>query len=68
DPFVIANGFYLAAGSYGTQRFAWEFLKPYGAVLGPLTLFHLLSLAILAYAIAMIATTPERTSHDRAVA
>ena len=69
DPFVIANGFYLAAGFYGAQRFAWEFLKPYGAVLGPLTLFHLLSLAILAYAIVMIATAPERTpSHDRAVA
>jgi len=68
DPFVIGNGFYLAAGFYGAQRFGWEFLKPYGAVLGPLTLFHLLSLAILAYAIAMIATAPERTSHDRAVA
>ena len=69
DPFVIANGFYLAAGFYGTQRFAWEFLKPYGAVLGPLTLFHLLSLAILAYAVVMIATAPERIpSHDRAVA
>jgi phosphatidylglycerol:prolipoprotein diacylglycerol transferase len=69
DPFVIDNGFYLAAGFYGAQRFGWEFLKPYGAVLGPLTLFHLLSLAILAYAIAMIATAPKRSpAHDRAVA
>jgi prolipoprotein diacylglyceryltransferase len=69
DPFVIDNGFYLAAGFYGAQRFGWEFLKPYGAVLGPLSLFHLLSLSILAYAIAMIATAPERNpSHDRAVA
>jgi len=69
DPFVIANGFYLAAGFYGAQRFGWEFVKPYGAVLGPLSLFHLLSLSILAYAIAMIATAPERNpSHDRAVA
>src|SRR6202030_1912943 len=56
DPFVIANGFYLAAGFYAAQRFGWEFLKPYGALLGPLTLFHLLSLAIFAYACAMIAT------------
>src|SRR5215475_13081481 len=69
DPFVIDNGFYLAAGFYGAQRFGWEFVKPYGAVLGPLSLFHLLSLAILAYAIAMIATAPERNpSHDRPVA
>ena len=69
DPFVIDNGFYLAAGFYAAQRFGWEFLKPYGAVLGPLTLFHLLSLAILAYACAMIATAPQRTElHDRAVA
>ena len=69
DPFVIANGFYLAAAFYAAQRFAWEFVKPYGAVLGPLTLFHLLSLAIFAYACAMIATAPQGTRlHDRAVA
>src|SRR6202044_652737 len=54
--FVIANGFYLALGYYGLQRFVWEFLKPYGALLGPLTLFHLLSLVILSYALFMIAT------------
>jgi prolipoprotein diacylglyceryltransferase len=69
DPFVIDNGFYLAAAFYALQRFGWEFVKPYGAVLGPLTLFHLLSLAIFAYACAMIATAPQGTRlHDRAVA
>jgi prolipoprotein diacylglyceryltransferase len=69
DPFVIANGFYLAAGFYGLQRFAWEFFKPYGGVLGPLNLFHLLSLAILAYASVMILTAPHKDpAHDRAVA
>jgi prolipoprotein diacylglyceryltransferase len=69
DPFVIDNGFYLAAGFYAAQRFAWEFFKPYGAVLGPLTLFHLLSLAVLAYACAMIATAPQGTRlDDRAAA
>jgi phosphatidylglycerol---prolipoprotein diacylglyceryl transferase len=69
DPFVIANGFYLAAGYYGAQRFLWEFIKPYGAVLGPFTLFHVLSVAILAYACAMIATAPQKESSDeRAVA
>jgi prolipoprotein diacylglyceryltransferase len=67
--FVIANGFYLALGYYGLQRFVWEFLKPYGALLGPLTLFHLLSLVILSYALFMIATAPHaRPSYERAVA
>jgi prolipoprotein diacylglyceryltransferase len=69
DRFVIDNGFYLAVGFYAAQRFGWEFLKPYGAILGPLTLFHLLSLATLVYAIAMIATAPHRSpAHDRAAA
>ena len=67
--FVIGNGFYLALGYYGLQRFVWEFLKPYGALLGPLTLFHLLSLLILLYAVFMLATAPiARPSHERAVA
>jgi hypothetical protein len=38
-------------------------------VVGPFTLFHLLSLAVLAYACAMILTAPQRTPADeRAVA
>jgi phosphatidylglycerol---prolipoprotein diacylglyceryl transferase len=48
---VLRISFYLFVGVYAAQRFAWEFLKPYGAVLGPLNLFHLLSLALVAYAI-----------------
>jgi prolipoprotein diacylglyceryltransferase len=56
NSFVIHNGFYLALGYYGFQRFVWEFLKPYGALIGPLSLFHLLSLAILLYAAVMLAT------------
>jgi len=67
--FVIENGFYLAVGFYGVQRFAWEFIKPYGGVIGPLTLFHILSALLAAYAIAMIATAPDRGAvHDRAFA
>jgi phosphatidylglycerol:prolipoprotein diacylglycerol transferase len=66
---VIDNGFYLAVGFYGAQRFVWEFLKPYGALLGPFTLFHLLSAAIVGYAAAMIATAPNpRSANDHAVA
>jgi phosphatidylglycerol---prolipoprotein diacylglyceryl transferase len=69
DPFVIENGFYLAVAFYAIQRFAWEFIKPYGAVIGPFNLFHLLSLALLAYASFMILSAPQRDpAHDRAVA
>lgn len=34
---------------YAAQRFLWEFLKPYPAVLGPLDLFHLLMMGLVAY-------------------
>jgi phosphatidylglycerol---prolipoprotein diacylglyceryl transferase len=69
NAFVIENGFYLAVGFYGAQRFALEFIKPYGALVGPFTLFHLLSAAILAYAAVMIATAPSpRSLDDAAVA
>ena len=69
NAFVITNGFYLALAYYGAQRFLWEFLKPYGALVGPLTLFHLLSLCILIYAGVMLATAPKaRPMHERAVA
>jgi hypothetical protein len=51
------------------QRFVWEFLKPYAALIGPLTLFHLLSLAILFYAAVMLVTAPVvKVAHERAVA
>ncbi|KYG22726.1 diacylglyceryl transferase [Bradyrhizobium sp. AT1] len=59
NAFAITNGFYLALAYYGAQRFLWEFLKPYGALIGPLTLFHLLSLSLLLYAGVMLATTPK---------
>jgi phosphatidylglycerol---prolipoprotein diacylglyceryl transferase len=69
DEYVIANGFYLALAWYGLQRFLWEFWKPYGGLIGPLTLFHLLSLFILLYAVVMLATAPAvRSRHERAAA
>jgi prolipoprotein diacylglyceryltransferase len=61
DRFVIDNGFYLAVAFYGAQRFAWEFIKPYGALIGPFTLFHLLSAALFVYAVVMIATATTPT-------
>ena len=71
DRFIIAQGFYLAVGFYGAQRFVWEFFKPYGTLIGPFTLFHLLSAAVLVYAVAMIATAPKpkpESAHERAFA
>jgi len=66
NEYVVTNGFYLVLLYYGAQRFLWEFLKPYGALIGPLTLFHLLSLFILLYAVAMLATaSPMRPIHER---
>jgi prolipoprotein diacylglyceryltransferase len=69
DRFVIENGFYLAVGYYGLQRFLWEFFKPYATLLGPFTLFHILSAVLVLYAVVMIATaaTP-RAVDDRAFA
>lgn len=66
--FVIHNGFYLALGYYGLQRFMWEFLKPYGALIGPLSLFHLLSLAILLYAATMLVTAPSASLNHECTA
>jgi prolipoprotein diacylglyceryltransferase len=69
DRFVIGNGFYLTVGFYGAQRFVWEFIKPYGVLIGPFTLFHLLSAALVAYAVFMIVTAPTpRSVDDRAFA
>ncbi|WP_027573065.1 prolipoprotein diacylglyceryl transferase family protein [Bradyrhizobium sp. WSM1743] len=69
NAFTITNGFYLVLAYYGAQRFLWEFLKPNGTLIGPFTLFHLLSLSILLYAAIMLATAPKaRPIHERAVA
>jgi prolipoprotein diacylglyceryltransferase len=34
---------------YAIQRFAWEFVKPYPLLVGPLNVFHLLMLGLIAY-------------------
>ena len=48
---ALRHGFYLFAIVYGVQRFLWEFLKPYPTLLGPFNVFHLLCLAMIAYAV-----------------
>lgn len=47
------TGFYLMTGFYAAQRFIWEFLKPYGTVVGPFNIFHFICAALLAYAVVM---------------
>jgi phosphatidylglycerol---prolipoprotein diacylglyceryl transferase len=51
---VIRNGFYLFVAWYAVQRFAWEFLKPYPAVIGPFNLFHLICAGLFAYSLFMM--------------
>jgi len=51
---AISIGFYLCAGFYGAQRFVWEFLKPYGTLIGPFNLFHLACLVLVLYSVFMI--------------
>lgn len=51
---AAAYGFYVFAGFYGAQRFIWEFLKPYPAVLGPFNVFHLAAAGLLIYALVML--------------
>lgn len=53
SPLFMTKGFYLLVGYYAAQRLLWEFLKPYAPVLGPLTLFQLLCMALTAYAMTM---------------
>jgi prolipoprotein diacylglyceryltransferase len=61
--FFMANGFYLMVAFYAAQRFAWEFLKPYAAVLGPFNIFHIVSAGLMLYAAAMIGgSLHERTA------
>jgi prolipoprotein diacylglyceryltransferase len=59
DRYVIENGLYLAIGWYAAQRFVWEFFKPYAPVLGPLTIFQILSILLLIYAAVMLASARE---------
>lgn len=50
----MGNGFYLLVLTYAVQRFLWEFLKPYGTILGPFNLFHFICAGLVVYSIAMM--------------
>jgi phosphatidylglycerol:prolipoprotein diacylglycerol transferase len=51
---ALRHGFHLFVLAYATQRFAWEFLKPYPRLIGPLNVFHLVMIGLGAYALIWI--------------
>jgi phosphatidylglycerol---prolipoprotein diacylglyceryl transferase len=59
--YFLSNGFYLMVGWYGFQRFAWEFLKPYGAIMGPFNVFHFVAFGLVLYGVVMV---PRSTRGD----
>lgn len=52
--FWLHYGFYTFIIVYATQRFCWEFLKPYSTIASSLNLFQWLCLALIVYAVVMI--------------
>ena len=46
---AAGHAFHAFVIFYAVQRFAWEFLKPYPTIVGPLNLFHLLCLGLIVY-------------------
>lgn len=50
----IASGFYLWVLVYASQRFVWEFFKPYGPVIWHLNIFHLTSFGLMIYSLIML--------------
>ncbi len=58
----LANGFYLLVLFYALQRFAWEFLKPYGTLVGPFNLFHVICVALVVYSCVMMGGNHDRAS------
>jgi phosphatidylglycerol:prolipoprotein diacylglycerol transferase len=54
NAFFMRNGFYLLVLVYASQRFLWEFLKPYAAVVGPFNLFHLICAGLVIYSLTMM--------------
>ncbi len=52
---TVRRGFYVMAGWYGAQRFAWEFLKPYPPVAGPFNVFHIICAGLVIYGCAFFA-------------
>lgn len=54
SPLFLRQGFYLFVGWYALQRFVWEFIKPYAAVIGPFNLFHCVCIVLFVYSAVML--------------
>jgi len=52
---------------YASQRFLWEFLKPYPKLIGPLNIFHLLMLGLITYGLGWWCRGGERDEPARNV-
>jgi prolipoprotein diacylglyceryltransferase len=50
-PWTRDRAFYVFVGFYAVQRFAWELLKPYPRPFFGLTVFQLLAVAMIGYAL-----------------
>jgi len=53
SPWWLANGFYAMVAWYGLQRLFLEVLKPYPTLVGPLTVFQLVSIILVIYGVWM---------------
>jgi len=51
--YIIQYGFYICIGFYASQRFVWEFFKPYTTVIGSLNTFHIVCFMLIAYSVFM---------------
>jgi len=58
---IIDNGFSLLVLWYGTERFALEPLKPYPTLIGGLTVFQVVCLGMVIYALILL--RPKRLPH-----
>lgn len=54
DAWVLRNGFALLVLLYGLQRFALEFLKPYPALFAGLTIFQIVCVGLVFYALTIL--------------
>lgn len=48
---AVGHAFHGMILLYAAQRFVWEFVKPYPALVGPLNVFHLLMAGLATYAL-----------------
>ncbi len=65
-PWAQRHGFHAFVLTYAIQRFAWEFLKPYPALIGPFNVFHIVMIGLCAYALIWIARGRDRPALARA--